>query len=99
MNIFQIVLDSHFSEILTEVSNISLFTNLLSTAEQKTDVLDTNITMEVTELKCKWKFEELPVIPRADDTIQFWKLLPYENCPNLRKSVQQCICHFASIYL
>jgi hypothetical protein len=99
INIFQIVLNSHFSGILTEVSNISLFTNPLSIPEQKTDVLDTNITMEVTPLKCKQKFEELPVIPTADDTIKFWKLLPYENFPNLRKSVQQCICHFASIYL
>jgi hypothetical protein len=99
MNILQIVLDSHFSEILTEVSNTSLFTNPLSTVKEKTDELDTNITMEVTELKCKWKFEELPVIPTADDTIQFWKLLLYENFPNLRKCVQQCICHFASTYL
>jgi hypothetical protein len=33
----------------------------------------------------KRKFEELSEIPTADNVIQFWKLLFWENFPNLRK--------------
>jgi hypothetical protein len=70
INILQIVLDSHFSEIFIEGSYISSFTNPLPISEQKTHILNTNISREVMELKCN---------ATADDIIQFWKLLPHEN--------------------
>jgi hypothetical protein len=62
-----------------------------------------NIQMEVTKLKCitilKGKYEELPVIPTADDTVQFWKLLPYENFLQEVCTMITDICHFSCTYL
>jgi len=58
--------------------------------------------MERIELKAnsvlKIKFDELSSVPSASEMIGFWRSLPCEHFPKMRKFAQSYACLFASTY-
>lgn len=58
--------------------------------------------MELIDLKTnsslKAKFHELSSVPSASDMINFWRSLPCENFPELRKFALSFICRFGTTY-
>lgn len=94
--------DSRFSQFLAETNNITLFTNPFAFPDDKINLLDENLQLEIIDLKCnsvlKSKFAELPVLPSADDMIAFWRILPANEFEHLRSFAQRYICRFGSTY-
>ena len=83
--------ESRFHDFAKEDSILALI-NPFSLSEQKIMKMPSNIQMELMDLKTnsslKMKFDELSSVPNASDTIKFWRSLPYENFPELRKFAQ-----------
>lgn len=93
---------SRFSNFAKEEDCILAFINPFSLSAQTILKMPSNIQMELIDLKTnsilKIKFDELPSIPNASDIIFFWRSLPCEHFPELRKFAQSYICHFGSTY-
>ena len=72
------------------------------TFPDKIEALETNLQLEVIDLKCKtvlkFRFAELSAIPSAADRISFWQLLPVTEFGYLRSFAQPFICRFGSTY-
>jgi len=61
-----------------------------------------NTQMERIELKAnsllKMKFDELSSLPSASEMIDFWRSLPCEHFPKMRKFAQSYACLFGPTY-
>ncbi|EZA55352.1 General transcription factor II-I repeat domain-containing protein [Ooceraea biroi] len=80
---------------------IVAFINSFSLSEQKIIKMP-NIQTELIDLKTNlllnMKFNELSSVPNASDVINFWRSLPCEHFPELRKFSQRYICRFGTTY-
>jgi hypothetical protein len=72
--------------------NLNICRILFTSFDRSVIIIKYRLQIKVTEIKfntiLKGTFEECNVIHRADNSIQFWKLLPYEHFPNFRKFAQ-----------
>ena len=91
-----------FSQFDVERDNVQLFSNPFTFPECKISSLDTNIQLEVLDLKCnsalKGRFYELPDAPSATDMVSFWRLVPASVFPHLHIFALQYVCRFGSTY-
>lgn len=94
--------ESRFHDFAKEEDSILAFINPFSLCEQKIMKMPSNLQMELIDLKTnsslKMKFDELSSVPNASDMIKFWRSLPCENFPELRKFAQSFICRFGTTY-
>jgi len=64
--------------------------------------MPSNMQMERIELKAnsvlKMKFDELSSLPSASEMIVFWRSLPCEHFPKMRKFAQSYACLFGTTY-
>lgn len=94
--------ESRFHDFAKEECCILAFTNPFSLSEQNIMKLPSKIQMELIDLKTnsslKAKFHELSSVPSASDMINYWRSLPCENFPELRKFAQSFICRFGTTY-
>lgn len=94
--------ESRFRDFAKEEDCILAFINPFSLSEQKIMKMPSNIQMELIDLKTNsllnMKFDELPSVPNASDMINFWRSLPCEHFPELRKFAQSYICRFGTTY-
>jgi len=81
--------ENRFCDFAKEVDCIFAFTNPFSVSEQKIMKMPSNVLMELldfkTNLLLKTKFDALSSVPGTYDVINFWRSLPSENFPKLRK--------------
>ena len=85
-----------------EEDRILAFSNTFSLTEHNILKIPSQIQMEILDLQANWvlklKFNELPSFPSATETINFWRSLPCEHFPELRKFAQSYACRFGTTY-
>ena len=90
--------ESRFSQFAAEMNNIALFTNPFVVPDDKINMFEENLQLEIIDLKCnsvlKGRLAELPVVPSANDMISFWRLLPANEFEHLRSFAERHICRF-----
>ncbi|KAG7174262.1 General transcription factor II-I repeat domain-containing protein 2A-like 3, partial [Homarus americanus] len=78
-----------FVILLKKKTALLAFINPFSLSEQKIMKMPSDIQRELIDLKTnsllKMKFDELSSVPNASNMINFWRSLPCENFPELRK--------------
>ena len=85
-----------------EEACIFAFINPFSLSEQQIIKMPSNMQMELIDLKVYLslinKFYLLSSVPSASDMIKFWRSLPSEKFPELRRFAQSFICRFGTTY-
>ena len=80
------------------------FTSPFSVNEEKIIDLPSKLQMEMIELhanmmlKTKFNEEQSPIPGATAEIINFWKILPAEHFPSLRRFAQRNIAKFGSTY-
>ena len=78
------------------------FINPFSLNERSILKMHGNLQMELIELKAKlilkMKFNELSLFPSASEMIGFWRSMPREHFPEMRKLAQSYACLFGTTY-
>ena len=78
------------------------FINPFSLNERSILKMPSNLQMELIELNAnsilKMKFNELSLFPSASEMIGFWRSIPREHFPQMRKLAQSYACLFETAY-
>ncbi|XP_076330028.1 general transcription factor II-I repeat domain-containing protein 2-like [Tachypleus tridentatus] len=100
--LLQEVFDTRFSDFAKEEDCMLAFINPFSLTEQNILKMPSNIQMELIDLKAnsvlKSKFNELPSLSSESGMLNFWRSLPCEHFPELRKFAQSYACRFGTTY-
>ena len=96
------VFQTRFNQFKAEEDYVALLSNPSTFSDDKIGALETNLQLEVIDLKCNnipiGRFTELSAIPSAADRISFWQLLPVTEFAYVRSFAQRFICRFGSTY-
>ncbi|XP_068229614.1 general transcription factor II-I repeat domain-containing protein 2A-like [Palaemon carinicauda] len=99
--LLQEAFDSRFSDFAEEDCMLA-FINPFSPTENNILKMPSNIQMELIDLRAnsvlKCKFNEHPSLPSASKRLNFWRSLPGEYFPELRKFAQSYACRFGITY-
>lgn len=92
-----------FKDLAKEENYIQAFTHPFSLNEQNLMEMPSNMQMEFIDLKTnlllKSKFDDISSDQNASDIINFWRSLPSEHFPELRKFAKNYICRFGTTYI
>ncbi|XP_068200767.1 general transcription factor II-I repeat domain-containing protein 2-like [Palaemon carinicauda] len=99
--LLQEAIDSRFSDF-AEKDCMLAFLIPFSLTENNILKMPSIIQMELIDLRAnsvlKSKFNELPSLPSASERLNFWRSLPGEHFPELRKFAQSYTCRFEITY-
>ena len=102
IKLLQKAFDSCFSDFSEEKDCMLAFINPFSLNKHNILKIPSNMQMELIELKAnsvsKVKFNEFSSFPSASKMIGFWRSLPCEHFPEMRKFVQRYVCLFGATY-
>ena len=94
--------DGRFSDFSEEKGRIFAFLNPFSLTKHNILKMPSQIKINLLDQQAnsvlKMKFNELPSFLRATKTINFWRCLPREHFPELRKFAQSYACRFGTTY-
>ena len=98
IKLLQEAFNNRFSDFSEEEDLILAFINPFSLNERSILKMPSNLQMELIELKAnsilKMKFNELSLFPSASEMIGFWRSIPREHFPEMRKLAQSYACLF-----
>ncbi|XP_068209107.1 general transcription factor II-I repeat domain-containing protein 2-like [Palaemon carinicauda] len=99
--LLQEAFDIRFSDFSEEDCMLA-FINPFSLTENNILKMPSNIQMELIDLKAnsvlKCKLNELFSLPSASEMLNFWRSLPGEHFPELKKFAQSYACRFGTTY-
>jgi len=102
IKLLQEAFDSRFNDFSEEEDRMLAFINPFSLSEYNILKRPSNMQMKLIELKSnsvlKMKFDELSSVPSASEMIGFWRSLPCEHFPEMRKFAQSYACLFGTTY-
>ena len=94
--------NNRFSDFSEEEDRMLAFVNPFSLNERNNLKMPSNLQMELIELKTnsilKMKFNEHSLFPNASEMIGFWRSLPREHFPEMKKLAQSYTCLFGTTY-
>ena len=97
IKLLQEAFNNRFSDFSDEDCMLA-FINPFSLNEHSILKMPSNLQMELIELKAnsilKMKFNELSLFPSASEMIGFWRSIPHEHFPKMRKLAPSyaCLC-------
>ena len=102
IKLLQEAFNNRFSNFSEEEDRILAFINPFSLNERSILKMPSNLQMELIELKAnsilKIKFNELSLFPSASEMIGFWRSIPREHFPEMRRLAQSYACLFGTTY-
>ena len=100
IKLLQEAFNNRFSDFSEEEDRMLAFINPFSLNERSILKMPSNLQMELIELKTnsilKMKFNELSLFPSASEMIGFWRSIPREHFPEMRKLAQSYACLFGT---
>ena len=94
--------NNRFSNFSEKEDHMLAFINPFSLNERNILTIPSNLQIELIKLKAnsilKMKFNELLLFKSASEMIGFWRSLPREHFPEMRKLAQSYACHFGTTY-